>query len=75
MLKEQELITLLPAKLTGEPEKGESYYGDVYTYLSGEPEKASSENKVYNVGDVRIKQPPRKAVLKGQLLTLKPVSP
>ena len=64
VLKEQELITLLPAKLTGEPEKGESYYGDVYTYLSGEPEKASSENKVYNVGDVRIKQ-----------LTLKPVSP
>ena len=33
VLKEQELITLLPAKLTGEPEKGESYYGDVYTYL------------------------------------------
>ena len=29
VLKEQELITLLPAKLTGEPEKGESYYGDV----------------------------------------------
>ena len=75
MLKEQELITLLPAKLTGEPEKGESYYGDVYTYLSGEPEKASSENKVYNVGDVRIKQPPRKAVLKGQVTNFKTVSP
>jgi len=42
VLKEQELITLLPAKLTGEPEKGESYYCDVYTYLSVEPEKASS---------------------------------
>lgn len=75
VLKEQELITLLPAKLTGEPEKGESYYGDVYTYLSGEPEKASSENKVYNVGDVRIKQPPRKAVLKGQVTNFKTGEP
>ena len=75
VLKEQELITLLPAKLTGEPEKGESYYGDVYTYLSGEPEKASSENKVYNVGDVRIKQSPRKAVLKGQVTNFKTGEP
>ena len=45
------------------------------TYLSGEPEKASSENKVYNVGDVRIKQPPRKAVLKGQVTNFKTGEP
>ena len=35
----------MPPTLTGEPEKDEGYYGDVYTYLRDEPEKASSENK------------------------------
>ena len=75
VLKEQELITLLPPTLTGEPEKDEGYYGDVYTYLRDEPEKASSENKVYNVGDVRIKQRPRKATLKGQVTNFKTGEP
>lgn len=46
---------LLFVKLIGELEKGESYYGDVYIYLSGEFEKVFLENKVYNVGDVWIK--------------------
>lgn len=75
MSKEQEFATLLSPILTDEPEKDEGRYGDVYTYPRDEPEKVSSGNRVYSVGDVRIEQRPRKATLEGQVTNFKTGKP
>lgn len=74
ILKEQELFTLLPSTLTGE-KSDQDAHEEGYTFFTGEAEKATSENKLYQVGDSRNKKRPTTAVLKGQVTDFKTGEP
>ncbi len=51
-------------------------YGDgVYSFNSGEKEKATSENKVYSIGDPYTKKKPEKVELTGQVTDFKTGEP
>ncbi len=73
VLKETQLITAFHSGLTGEqlPMYGE----DLYTRFTGVKEKATSENKVYSIGDPYIKKLPKQVELTGQVTDFKTGDP
>lgn len=74
ILKEQELITQLPSSLTGEKAE-QAMDGEFHSFFNDETEKATSENKLYNVGNSRAKARPATATLKGQITDFKTGDP
>lgn len=70
ILLDKELFVLLPSQLTGASVKVEEEYK-----MNILPEKATSENKVYNIGNPYAKVKPKKAVIKGQVTDFKTGDP
>ncbi len=73
VLKDTQLITTFHPGLAGEQRS--TYGEDLYTRFTGVKEKATSENKVYSIGDPYVKKLPKQVELTGQITDFKSGDP